>query len=294
MRVLVTGSEGQVVQCLVERAASIPGLTVLTAGRPEFDLERPETIASAIAAAAPDIVVNAAAYTAVDQAEDEPDRAHRINGVGAGEVAAAARAVGAGVIQISTDYVFDGTGQGPYAEDAATGPTGVYGRSKLEGEARVREANPDHAILRTAWVYSPYGRNFVRTMMTLAATRDTLSVVGDQRGNPTSALDLADGILAMVAEWSSVGASGGRLYHLAGMGEASWADLATAIFAECAHAGLPIATVTPIATAEYPTRATRPANSTLDCTRFEANFGFRMPEWRASLPAIVNRIAAAS
>jgi dTDP-4-dehydrorhamnose reductase len=288
MRVLVTGREGQLARALEERSAALPGLSLRTVGRPDLDLERPESIAAAIASAAPDVVVNAAAYTAVDQAEDEPERAFRINGAAAGEVAAAARRTGARVIQVSTDYVFDGTGTGPYAETAPTSPLGVYGRSKLEGERRVADENTDHVVVRTAWVYSPYGRNFLKTMLGAAAQRDELSVVSDQRGSPTAAGDLADGLLALIARWREQPELGlGGTYHLAGSGEASWFDFAAAIFAEASRHGLPAASVKPIRTVDWPTRAARPANSVLDSSRFAADFGYRAPAWQKSTAAVV-------
>lgn len=290
MKVLVTGREGQLARSLAERAKLHPSLTLVSVGRPQLDLEQPETIVSTINAAAPDLVINAAAYTAVDAAEDEPDRAFRINGAAAGQVASAARSVGAAVIQISTDYVFDGLSDSPYPEDAATNPQSIYGSSKLEGEHSVREANPDHAIVRTGWVYSPWGHNFVRTMMIAAETRDSVAVVADQRGNPSSALDLADGLLALARQWPGAGGTD-RTYHLAGTGEASWADLANASFAECARIKQRSAMVHGIAMADWPARAVRPRSSTLDCVRFEDEFGFRMPAWRVSLPAVVRRIA---
>lgn len=283
MKILVTGRDGQLARSLMERGK---GRDIVALGRPDLDLEVEGSARVAILAARPDIVINAAAYTNVDQAENEPARAMRINGEAAGEVAAAAREIGACVIQISTDYVFDGMSSEPYDEDAPTGPIGVYGRSKLLGEERVRAANPDHAIVRTAWVYSPFGRNFVKTMMGLAETRDVLNVVADQHGNPTSALDLADGLLALVdSEKIS-----GRTYHLAGTGRASWYDLAEHVFAECARLGLPSAHATPVGTADYPTRAVRPANSMLDCTRFQTETGLRMPDWTRSVAETIVRL----
>lgn len=291
MKVLVTGKQGQLVQSLLERASHFPEVVLISVGRPELDLAAPDTIASAIANAAPDLVINAAAYTAVDQAEDEPDAAFRINAAAAGEVAAAARAAGARLIQLSTDYVFDGRSDAPYAEEAATGPTGVYGRSKLEGERLVLAAHPQAAIVRTAWVYSPFGKNFVRTMLALAETRDALSVVADQHGNPSSALDIADGLLTMAQSWARGGDTGsGETYHLAGTGRASWFDLAEAVFADSCAGGGPFASVNPIATSDYPTRAARPANSELDCARLECDFGYRMPPWRASVTPVVGRL----
>lgn len=284
MKILVTGREGQLVRSLLERGA---GRDIVALGRPDLDLDVQGSARAAILASHADIVINAAAYTNVDQAEDEPDRAMRINGDAAGEIADAAREIGAPVIQISTDYVFDGTAHGPYAEDAPTNPIGAYGRSKLLGETRVRDANPDHAIVRTAWVYSPFGRNFVKTMMSLAHTRDTLTVVADQHGNPTSALDLADGLLALI----DLGVVGGTTYHLAGTGNATWFDLAEYIFAQCANLGLPAATVTAVPTTGFPTRAARPANSILNSARFEAATGFRMPMWKHSVAHTVAGLA---
>ncbi|MGZ8353100.1 MAG: dTDP-4-dehydrorhamnose reductase [Allosphingosinicella sp.] len=292
MRVLVTGREGQLARSLAERGAALPGLSLETVGRPGLDLERPESIAAAIAAAAPDQVVKAAAYTAVDQAEDEPERAFRVNGAAAGEVAAAARRAGARIIQISTDYVFDGNAEGAYPETAPTNPLGVYGRSKLEGEQRVAESNSDHLILRTAWVYSPFGRNFVRTMLNAARTRGELNVVDDQHGNPTSALDIADGILAILRGWASEPALGlGQIYHLAGTGTTSWCGLARHVFAEAAALGLPAAEVRPIRTEDWPTRAARPRNSRLDCAKLERDFGYCAPPWQESVADTVRRLA---
>ena len=294
MRVLVTGRDGQLARSLARRAPAWPGLSLEAAGRPGLDLERPGSIAEAIAAAAPDVVINAAAYTAVDQAEEEPERAFRINSAAAGEVAGAARRAGARIVQISTDYVFDGAGEGARVETDPTGPLGVYGRSKLEGERRVAEANPDHVILRTAWLYSAWGRNFLRTMLAAAQRGEALAVVADQRGSPTAAADLADGILALIAAWSDSPRLGlGRTYHLAGTGEASWFDFAAAIFEEAARQGLPTAPVMPVRSIDRPTRAPRPANSVLDSGRFAADFGYRAPPWRRSVEAVTAELAGA-
>jgi dTDP-4-dehydrorhamnose reductase len=293
MRVLVTGREGQLARSLAERGAAHPGLSLETVGRPDLDLERPESIAAAIAAAAPDAVINTAAYTAVDQAEDDSEAAFRINAAAAAEVAAAARRAGARIIQVSTDYVFDGSAEDAYPETAPTAPLGVYGRSKLEGERGVAEANPDHLILRTAWVYSPFGRNFVRTMLNAAQTRDEVNVVDDQYGNPTSALDIADGILAILGRWpGEPGAGLGQVYHLAGTGSTSWCGLARHVFEQASALGLPAARVSPIRTEDWPTRAVRPRNSRLDCAKLERDFGYRAPPWRESVAATVRRLAA--
>ena len=287
MKVLVTGTEGQLARSLVERARLHPEVDLVTIGRPDVDLETPGSAAAAIERAAPDIVINAAAYTAVDQAEDEPERAFRINTDAAGEVATAAAKAGAAVIHVSTDYVFDGNGTGPYREDAAVNPLGVYGRSKLAGEEKVRAANPRHAIVRTAWVYSPFGRNFVKSIMAAAGVRDRLSVVDDQRGSPSSALDLADGLLAM----ANAGNGWGETYHLAGRGQASWCEFAREIMVLCAANDLPHVPVDPIRTEDWPTKAVRPRNSVLDSGKFEQAFSFAMPDWRTSLSAVVERLA---
>jgi dTDP-4-dehydrorhamnose reductase len=176
---------------------------------------------------------------------------------------------------------------GAYREDAAVNPLGVYGRSKLAGEDQVRAANPRHAIVRTAWVYSPFGRNFVKSIMAAAGVRDRLTVVDDQRGSPSSALDLADGLLAMIA----AGGGWGETYHLAGSGEASWCEFAREIMDQCAANGLPHVPVDPIRTEDWPTRAVRPRNSVLDSTRFHQTFGFAMPNWRESTRMVVERLA---
>jgi dTDP-4-dehydrorhamnose reductase len=255
-----------------------------------MDLERPETLSEPIRAVGPEVVINAAAFTAVDQAEDEPERARAVNVEAAGAIAAAARESGARIIQISTDYVFDGSAEGAYSEGAPTHPLGVYGRTKCEGEARVRAEAPDHLILRTAWLYSPFGKNFVRTMMQLAEDRDTVSVVADQRGNPTSAYDLADGMIAVLEAWRHGGTGLGGTYHLAGTGITTWAGFAEAIFDHCRALGLPAARVEPIASVDWPARAPRPLNSALNSSRFEADFGYCAPAWQDSLQTVVGRL----
>ena len=294
MKVLVTGREGQLVRSLVEKAGAVPGLSLMPIGRPEADLEKPGSVLSAIRNTAPDVVINAAAYTAVDEAEDEPKRAWRINAEAAGEAAEAAATLGIPIIQISTDYVFDGSSDVAYAEEAPVAPINVYGRTKLEGEGQVRTGNPDHLILRTSWVYSPFGRNFVKAIMAAAREHDVLSVVDDQRGCPTSALDLAQALLLVVERWRLGDRTGfGVTYHLAAPSPATWFELAQDVMAECRRLGLPSAEVKPVATSEWPARARRPANSALDSSRFEGDFNFRMPEWRKSLGAVVARSAEA-
>ena len=287
MKLLVLGEKGQLAQSLVERAAAAGGIEVRALGRDAIDLAEPETAASAIRAERPEVVINTAAFTAVDAAEEEEARAFAINAVGAGEAARASAEAGARLIHISTDYVFDGSGEEARDETTPTGPLGAYGRSKLAGEEAVRDAYPGALIVRTAWVYSPFGHNFARTMMNAAKQHDELRVVADQRGNPTSALDLADGLLAAARE----GWDHGETLHLAGTGEASWAEFAEAIMDECRRLGLPSARIEPIPTSDYPTPAKRPRNSMLDSRRFEERFGFAMPSWRESLRVVVERLA---
>jgi dTDP-4-dehydrorhamnose reductase len=294
MKVLVIGSSGQLAKSLAERARGRAGIEFRVIGRPDADLEVPGSAASAIVAAEPDVVINAAAYTAVDLAEDEPDRAFRVNADAAGEVAAAT-AGKARLIHISTDYVFDGRADGAYAEDAEPNPLNVYGRSKLAGEANVRSANADHLIVRTSWVYSPFGRNFVTTMMAAAEGKDNLTVVDDQRGCPTSALDLAEGILRVIDVWNGGSRAGlGQTYHLVGTGSTSWRGFAQAIMDERRTHGLKTAAVAPIHTKDWPTRAERPRNSTLDSGKFLRDFGFALPQWRSSVADVVGRLAKAA
>ncbi len=289
MRIAVTGKRGQVVSALRERAA--PGVEIIALGRPEFDLARREIVVGAFDRLGCDVIVNAAAYTAVDKAEAEPEAAMRVNADGAAYVAEAAARLNVPLIHLSTDYVFDGTLDRPYREGDATGPTGAYGRSKLAGERRVAEIHPRHAILRTAWVYSPFGANFVRTMLRLGETRAQIGVVADQRGNPTSALDIADALVRVarrLIEDPAPRFTG--IFHMAGAGEASWADLAEAIFELVARHGRPRPELRRIATADYPTAARRPANSRLDTAKFFSVYGFSLPEWTISLPACVERL----
>jgi dTDP-4-dehydrorhamnose reductase len=289
VRVVVTGRTGQLATSLIERGKTRPGVEVVAIGRPALELSAPATIAPALAAARPDVVVSAAAYTAVDAAEDDREAALAINAGGAEAVAAAAAALEVPVIHVSTDYVFDGTKIAPYVETDATGPLNVYGMSKLAGEQAVATANPRHAILRASWVYSPFGSNFVRTMLMLAQRREQVAVVSDQWGSPSAALDLADAIL-VVAEALAGGAAGFGVYHLAGSGETNWSGFAREIFEASRRHGGPFAAVRDIASADYPQRARRPANSRLDCTKFAEAFGWRMPDWRESTDAVVRRL----
>jgi len=292
MKVLVIGSKGQVARSLVEHSRVRPNIELVAIGRPEIDLERPGSAASAIAAVAPDVVINAAAYTAVDQAEEEPARAFRINSDAVGEIAAAT-AGKAHLVHLSTDYVFDGTAERPYTEEARPNPVNDYGRSKLAGEDKARLANPECIIVRTSWVYGPFAANFVKTMMRAAEEHDRLRVVDDQLGCPTSSLDLASGLLRVIEVPSGeLGAALSATYHLAGAGSTSWFVFAQAIMDERRKHGLKTALIEPIRSSEWQTRAKRPRNSVLNSTKFEGTFGYRMPEWRMSLAQVIGRLVS--
>jgi dTDP-4-dehydrorhamnose reductase len=291
MKILVTGSNGQVAHSLVERTADL-GIHLQTVGRPDLDLTDVASVRRAITSATPDIVVSAAAYTAVDQAEDEPNLARAVNAVGAGAVADAAREVGAAVIHLSTDYVFSGASDHPYRESDDTGPCGIYGRTKLAGDEAVARANPRHVILRTAWVYSPFGRNFVKTMLGLARMRDEVRVVSDQWGNPTSALDIAEGVLHVARRLHDDPAAATGVFHLVGTGETNWSGLAEHVFATSRELGGPSARVIPIATSDYPTKATRPANSRLVTDKLLKAYAWQSPNWQQSCRSVVSRLLA--
>jgi dTDP-4-dehydrorhamnose reductase len=288
--VLIAGRTGQVARSLVDEARTA-ALPVIALGRPELDIGDPQSIGRAVAAIAPSAIVNAAAYTSVDKAESDVEGAFAINRDGAGWLAAAAAAARIPFIHLSTDYVFDGSKTTPYVEEDATGPLGIYGRSKLEGEAVVQGACPSALVLRTSWIYSPYGQNFVRTMLSLAETRDIVRVVDDQHGSPTAAGDLATAILGLTQSILKSTAQGG-VYHLAAPGSTTWYDLAAAIFAGWKERGRRVPTLEPISTSGYPTAARRPANSRLDCTKIHRVYGVRLPPWRASLAECLDAFAS--
>ncbi len=290
MRLAVTGKNGQVVSAL--QALASADLEIVALGRPELDLAQPETVLRALSDAKPDVVVSAAAYTAVDKAESEPELAFAVNRDGAGAVAQAAKELGVPIIHLSTDYVFDGTKATAYVETDAIGPMSVYGLSKLEGENTVAENTPNHAILRTAWVYSEYGNNFVKTMLRLGESRDEINVVADQFGCPTSANDIASAIVEIARQLSADSSPRLRgVFHLSGTGETNWANFAKQIFAFSAENGGKPMVVNDIVTAQYPTPAKRPANSRLDCSKLEEVFGIRLPAWQTSTRAVVTALA---
>lgn len=291
MKVLVTGSSGQLATSL--RGAVKPeGLDLVMAGQAELDLAKPSSISEAMERNAPDLVVNAGAFTGVDKAESEPERAFAINGEGAGVLASMCAGRGIPIIHISTDYVFDGRKKGAYVESDATAPLGAYGRSKLEGEERIARSGARHVVLRTSWVHSPYGHNFVKTMLRLAATRPELGVVADQRGCPTFAPHLAEAVLGIASRLLTDGEdrAPGGIYHVAGSGETTWHGLAVEVFRCSAALGGPAAAVRPITTADYPTPAARPANSVLDCSKLARDYAIALPDWRLGVEECVRRL----
>ncbi len=290
MKLLVIGRSGQVAQAL----GAFDGegrQQIITLGRPEIDLTVPETVHNGIRVNQPDVVINAGAYTAVDQAETERDSAFAINDLGAGVVAEACTHFDVPLIHISTDYVFDGSKKMPYREADPVAPLGVYGQSKYAGEQRVRTLCPHHVILRTAWVFSPYGKNFVKTMLQLARNRDEVSVVNDQVGSPTYAPHLAGAIIEVSCQIHSDGdGAPWGTYHAAGSGEASWFDVAQKTFAVSETLGGVTAEVISIPSSDYPTPAKRPANSRLDCENLKQNFAITMANWERGVEDCVRHL----
>ncbi|MEO0455211.1 MAG: dTDP-4-dehydrorhamnose reductase [Cyanobacteria bacterium P01_A01_bin.114] len=281
MKILLIGSQGQVGQALKQPLSALGEL--VSWQRQDLDLTHLDRLPGAVQAQQPDVIVNAAAYTAVDKAESEPELAHQINGAAPKQLALAARDCNATLVHISTDYVFDGTQGTPYAETDMTHPKSVYGQSKLGGEQAIQSVGGRYAILRTAWVYGCQGKgNFVKTMLRLGADRDTLKVVADQVGSPTWAQDIAQTIAAMIP---ALNEQTYGIYHYTNSGVASWYDLAVAVFEEAAQLGLPLAVqdVLPITTSEYPLPAPRPAYSVLSGVKLRALLGVTAPHWRQSL-----------
>ena len=292
-RYLVTGITGQVVSSLFETARERHDIQLISIGRPELDLSTVAEIAPAIEAMRPDVILSVAAYTAVDTAEGDEALALAINGTAPGEIAKAASRLGVPLVHMSTDYVFDGEKSTPYLETDQPGPINAYGRTKLAGEEALANETQDFAILRTAWVYSPFGKNFVKTMLRLAETRDSIGIVADQIGNPTSALDIAEGILRVADNLLNSSDSGLRgLFHMTGAGDAAWSDFATEIFKVSSALGGPSAKVDRIPSSAYPTPAKRPKNSRLDCGRLERAHGFRPRNWQQSTEVVVRRLVS--
>ena len=287
--ILVTGGSGQLAGALMARAGS---QKLMRVGRPEFDFDRPDDIAALLRAAAPSLIINAAAHTAVDKAETDVEAAYRANRDGPRILAEYCAAAGIPLIHVSTDFVFDGANGAPYVETDATNPTSVYGASKLAGETAVLASGARAIILRTSWVYAATGRNFVLTMLNAAAKTSHLRVVGDQRGCPTAARDLAAAILRMSARLASIGWNDAYrgVFHAAGGGSTTWHGLATATFAEAAKYGMTAPTVEAIATADWPTPALRPADSRLDCGKLGKVFGIALPDWRNALSRTITDV----
>lgn len=307
MKILLLGANGQVGFELARtlaplgelHAATRDGSLATRARCLQADLANPETLDAALHAAAPDIVVNAAAYTAVDRAEDEENLADRVNHWALTVLGAWAARCGALVVHYSTDYVFDGAGEHPYREDDPTAPLGVYGRTKLAGENALRQSGCDHLILRTAWVFGARGHNFLRTMLRLARERDELRIVDDQRGAPTSSRLIAAATAIALTRWldmdSTLRDKALGTYHLCAGGQCTWYEFARSIMSTAHTCGLleRLPTLVPIATAQYPTKARRPAYSVLDTGKFRSTFGIHLPDWERSSDAVLEELASA-
>lgn len=279
MRALVFGESGQVATALRKQAGNAE---VICLGRDQADLGSPDMLRAVIEATDADVLINAAAYTAVDRAEDDRDHAEQVNHLAVGTMARAAAKRGLPLLHISTDYVFPGDGDRPWTPEDETGAINHYGATKRRGEEALQLADGPHAILRTSWVFSETGSNFVRTMLRLGAERDALTIVGDQIGGPTAADDIASALLTMARAFTQGNGTTG-IYHFAGAEDCSWADFATEIFAQAQIT----CQVTPIPTTDYPTPAQRPLNSRLDCTSLETAFGIKRPNWRTSLSHVL-------
>lgn len=285
MRVLITGRHGQVSR---ELQLCLPHAELLVLGQEQLDLADSAAIRRQVRELRPELIINAAAHTAVDQAESEPGPAFAINAVAPGVLAEEAAALAVPLIHYSTDYVFDGSKGSPYDEDDATGPLGVYGRSKLAGEDAIRAVGGQHLILRTSWVYSLHGKNFLLTMQRLLQEREELRVVGDQIGAPTWAGSIARATAELVQHWRSGQAGPWGTYHLSGLGETSWFGFASAIAEQLRLQGKPCARLEPIPSSAYPTPAQRPLNSRLDCSRLQRDWNIRLPAWHDALLECLN------
>ena len=289
MKIVLIGKAGQVGRELLRPLAAIGDLAAFD--RAGADLERPDEVAALLLHERPDVIVNAAAYTAVDKAESEPDRARIVNELAVGALAHAAADLGATLVHYSTDYVFDGTKPGRYVETDEPHPLSVYGATKLGGERAVAAAGCRHWVFRTTWVYASHGHNFIRTMLRLGRERDSLRVVDDQFGVPTSARLIAEVTAACIGRLATGSPLASGVYHLAPHGETTWCRFARAILAAAREQGVPLRcppeNVVGIGTADYPLPARRPANSRLDTTKLETALNIRLPEWQDDVPAVV-------
>lgn len=283
LKILISGKTGQVAVELQKHLAGLGELIVL--GRDVLDLSQPDQIRAQVRAHKPDLLIIAAAHTAVDQAENEPELAFAINAIAPGVFAEEAAAQGIPLIHYSTDYVFDGRKPAPYTEDDATNPLGVYGKSKLAGELAIAASGAQHLILRTSWVYSTHGKNFLLTMQRLLQERSELRVVADQIGAPTWAGTIAQSTRALIERWQSGDAAAWGTYHLTASGETSWFGFTQAIAGHLTAQGKACATLEPIPASAYPTPAARPQNSRLDCSKLAREWGVAQPDWEAALSA---------
>lgn len=281
MKILINGRHGQVSHELQRRLGAVGELIVL--GRDQLDLAQPDQIRRQVQNVRPDLIINAAAHTAVDLAESEPQTAFAINAVAPGILAEEALALDIPLIHYSTDYVFDGMKAGPYNEDDAPNPLGVYGKSKLAGEQAIRDVQGKYLILRTSWVYSTHGRNFLLTMQRLLQEKPELRVVADQIGAPTWAGTIANSTLALIERWQTNEVANWGTYHLTAQGETSWFGFAQAIGEALRQQGKPCADLLPIPSSDYPTPAARPLNSRLDCSRLQRDWGVSQPDWQTAL-----------
>jgi len=287
MKMLLVGKNGQVGSSLVDQLNTLTDITLLALDRVQLDITDATKVDQLVAEFQPDIIINAAAYTAVDKAEQEQKLAYAINRDGPCNLAVAAQKVDATIIHISTDYVFSGDKSGSYSETDDTQPQGEYGRSKLAGEKAVAAACAKHVILRTAWVFGEHGNNFVKTMLRLAKTRDTLAVVADQFGGPTYAGDIASAIVSIAKQIASNNPAYG-IYHYSGFPQVSWHDFAQSIFTIAQNQGFlnQAINVNKISTQDYPTPVKRPANSRLNCDKIHKTFGIQQSDWQTALKRI--------
>jgi dTDP-4-dehydrorhamnose reductase len=281
LRILISGQHGQVSQALQHSLKDMGELIVL--GRDQFDLSQPQSLRAKVRDIKPDLIINPAAHTAVDQAESEPELALAINGVAPGVLAEEAAALDIPLIHYSTDYVFDGSKNGPWIESDATNPLGVYGSSKLAGEQAIAAVGGQHLILRTSWVYSLVGRNFLLTMQRLLKEREKLTIVADQIGAPTWAGTIAQSTRQLIEHWQTGDTGAWGVYHLTASGETSWFGFAQAIGRQLIEQGKRCATLEPIPSTAFPTPAARPLNSRLDCGLLQREWGVTQPDWHDAL-----------
>ncbi len=291
MRILVAGWHGQVARALSERSVLRDDVAAVAVGRPALDLSNQPSIGRSLFGIEPDVIINTAAFTHVDRAEDDPERAHRENALGAANLASNAARRGIPIIHLSTAHVFDGQQSTPYSEDHIAKPINSYGQSKLEGEEAVATANPAHVIIRTGWIFSPFGQNFVTSLLQRARSEETMDFVSDQYGSPTYAIHLADALLEVASK--IVHQPDPHLYgvyHFAGSGEASWYDVALGVLQSSKASGGPTAEVQPVSHANFPSRSQRPLYGCLDSTKIRRDFTIDVPHWQDGVAACVKRI----